>query len=57
MSLYCNTHCLGDLIHGLLETEIEPPRQIYESEIEDETEKFLKWLVEQYAQAKDKGNV
>lgn len=57
MSLHCNTDCLYELIFDLLTTDIDTSREIYDTEVEEEIEKFLKWLVEQYAQAKDKGNV
>ncbi len=57
MSLHCNTHCLDELIFDLLVTNRQIGRELDESEVEEEIERFLKWLVEQYAQAKDKGNV
>ena len=57
MSLHCNTHCLDELIFDLLITDRDISRELYDIEVEEEIEKFLKWLVEQYAQAKDKGNV
>ena len=57
MSLHCNTHFLDELIYDLLTIDKESDEVIHISEVEEEIERFLKWLIEQYAQAKDKGNV